>query len=79
MVKEPTTYINTIELEQKRESLSNKKLKFGILNNEITSKEKNIIDLQNSEICPVCKRDLDDVDHTNEISNLKKELEDNKV
>ena len=41
--------------------------------------EKNIIDLQNSEICPVCKRDLDDVDHTNEISNLKKELEDNKV
>jgi len=79
MVKEPTTYINTIELEQKRESLSNKKLKFGILNNEITSKEKNIIDLQNSEICPVCKRDLDDVDHTNEISNLKKELEGNKV
>ena len=78
VVKEPTSYINTIELEQKRELLNDKKLEFGILNNEIISKEKNIVDLQNSEICPVCKRDLDDVDHTKEISKLQKELENNK-
>jgi len=75
IVKEPSSYINTIELEQKRELVNNKKLEFGILNNEISSKEKNITDLQNSEICPVCKRDLDDVDHTKEIGQLQKELE----
>ena len=78
-VKEPTTYINTLELEQKREDLNNKKLEFGILNNNIISKEKNIIDLQNAEICPLCKRDLEDVDHTNEISNVEKELESDKI
>ena len=78
VVKEPASYINTIELEQKREVLNDKKLEFGILNNEIISKEKNIVDLQNSEICPVCKRDLDDVDHTKEIFKLQKELEDDK-
>ena len=75
IVKEPSSYINTIELEQKRELVNNKKLEFGILNNEISSKEKNILDLYNSEICPVCKRDLDDVDHTKEIEQLQKELE----
>ena len=78
VVKEPSSYINTLELEKKRESVTSKKLEFGILNNEISSKEKNIMDLQNSEICPVCKRDLDDVDHTKEIDQLQKELENDK-
>ena len=79
IVKEPTEYINTLELEQKREEVNKVRLKFGILDSKITSKEKNITELQNSEICPVCKRDLDDVDHTKEISKLQKELENDKT
>ena len=78
IVKEPSKYINTLELEEKRTEVNDISLKFGILDNEIKSKEKNIVELQNSEICPVCKRDLDDVDHTKEISKLEKELKDDK-
>jgi len=77
-IKEPTSYIDTLELSQKRSVVNDMKLKFGILNNELISKEKNVIGLQNSEICPVCKRDLDDVDHTKEISKLKDEVENDK-
>mgnify|MGYP003624295801 FL=1 len=78
IIKEPTTYIDTLELSQKRSEVNDIKLKFGILNNEIISKEKNVTGLQNSEICPVCKRDLEDVDHTKEIDKLKEELENDK-
>jgi DNA repair exonuclease SbcCD ATPase subunit len=79
IVKEPTEYINTLELEQKRGEVNKVRLKFGILDSELTVKEKNITELQNSEVCPVCKRDLDDVDHTKEISKLQKELENDKT
>ena len=74
-VKEPTTYIDTLELEQKRDLLNNKKLEVGIFSNEIKSKRKNVVELQNSEICPLCKRDLEDVDHTKEIVKLENEVE----
>jgi|TARA_R110000744_G_scaffold236156_1_gene353777 DNA repair exonuclease SbcCD ATPase subunit len=40
----------------------------------LKNKNKIIKELQESEICPLCKRNLDDVDHTNEISNLNKEI-----
>ena len=79
IVKEPTTYINTLELEEKRELLNNKKLTYGLLNNEIESKQKNVEELQNSEICPLCKRDLDDVDHTKEIFKLAEEVTIDKI
>ena len=79
IIKEPKTYIDTIDLQEKRELLNSKKLEFGIFNNEINSKEKDIINLQNSEICPVCKRGLDDVNHTNEISKVKKEIKTDKI
>ena len=74
IIKEPTTYIDTLELEQKRELLNNKKLTYGLLNNEINSKQKNVEELENSEICPLCKRDLEDVDHTKEIIKLVDEV-----
>ena len=78
-VKEPTTYIDTLELEQKRDSLNNKKLEVGIFSNEIKSKQNNVEELQNSEICPLCKRDLEDVDHTKEIVKLENEVEKDKL
>jgi len=79
IIKEPTDYIDTIKLEQKREVVSDIKLNFGILNNSLSFKEKNILDLHNSEVCPVCKKDLDDVDHTKEIDKLKKDVDDDKL
>jgi DNA repair exonuclease SbcCD ATPase subunit len=41
-----------------------------------TEKEKLIKQLTEGTICPTCKRALEDVDHTSEIENLKKEVED---
>ena len=73
VVKEPTDYIDTLELENHRKLVNEKKLENGILENEISKNNDDIIILQNSEICPVCKRGLDDVDHTKEIDNLKKQ------
>ncbi len=73
-IKEPSKYIDTIELEEQRNKVNNLMLEFGILNNNIQSNQKNITNLQDSEFCPVCKRDLDDVDHTKEISKLKSDL-----
>ena len=72
VVKEPTDYIDTLELENHRKLVNEKKLESGILENEIVKKNNDITSLQNSEVCPVCKRGLDDVDHTKEIDNLKK-------
>ena len=41
----------------------------------LKNKNKIIKELQESEICPLCKRNLDDVDHTPEITNLNNEIE----
>ena len=77
-IKEPSAYIDTIELEEQRNKVNSLMLNFGILNNDIESNQKNISNLQDSEFCPVCKRDLDDVDHTKEISKLKLDLKNDK-
>ena len=37
-------------------------------------KNKTIKELQESEVCPLCKRNLDDVDHTKEIDSLNNEI-----
>ena len=37
-------------------------------------KNKTIKELQESEVCPLCKRNLDDVDHTKEIDTLNSEI-----
>ena len=42
---------------------------------EKNEKEKLIKQLTEGTICPTCKRSLDDVDHTDEIENIKKEIE----
>jgi transcription initiation factor IIE alpha subunit len=45
----------------------------------IQSKQKNLFELieqmEKGSICPTCKRSLEDVDHTEEINQLKNELD----
>ena len=77
-IKEPSTYIDTLELEEKRKDVNKIMLDFGILNNNIIGNQKNITNLQDSEVCPLCKKDLDDVDHTKEINKLKLDLKNDK-
>jgi DNA repair exonuclease SbcCD ATPase subunit len=42
---------------------------------ELKNKNNLIKQLEEGEICPMCKRELDDVDHTDEINEIKKEIE----
>ena len=74
IIKEPSKYIDTIELEEYRRVVNKKELEIGILGSKKETNTKNIKELQNSEICPVCKRGLEDVDHTEEIKKLKNNL-----
>ena len=53
------------------ESELNKKI--AKLETKIEGKDDNVDQLLNSEICPTCRRALDDVDHGKEIKELKKE------
>ena len=43
--------------------------------NEIGTKTRLAKELETGIICPTCKRPLDDVDHTEEIKSIKKEIE----
>ena len=62
-------YLNEFQTEEKKLSV-----KKGILESEIRSNSKLIKQLEEGEICPTCKRALDDVDNTDEIELHKKEL-----
>lgn len=41
------------------------------IDNEILQLEKKVHSLENDQICPTCKRDLDDVDHSGDIEKSK--------
>jgi len=59
--------------EEKKLMLVNNNIEIGIKN-----LEKTILELKNGEICPTCKRSLEEVDHTSEIIENEKIVEDNK-
>ena len=59
-------------LIKKRDKLVESKIKNST---NLKHKNKTLKELQESEICPLCKRNLDDVDHTKEIDSLNGEIE----
>jgi len=44
-------------------------------NSEINVKQNQVKNLENSEFCPVCKRAMEEVDHSKEITEVKKQIE----
>ena len=62
------------EHESYRDEEKNKLIEKNTIENKITNLETLIKDLKEGEICPMCKRSLDDVDHTSEIKENEKEL-----
>ena len=73
--KEIPEEINLESLDKKIKE-RDKTLHTKIKNNTNLKNKKNTLkDLVESEICPMCKQTLKDVDHTKEIKNLKKEIE----
>lgn len=82
-LKEITNSINEIgdvfydEYKEKRlnDELNGVITKIGISKNDIITHQKNILALQNSEICGTCKRPLDGIDNTENINELESEIE----
>jgi DNA repair exonuclease SbcCD ATPase subunit len=74
-VVEPSKYYN----EDDHSELTKQKNKLNtdliLLQKEILTKEKLIKQFEEGSICPTCNRALEDVDHTDEIEGIKKEIE----
>ena len=62
-----------------KDELNDKKLEIRLLEKEITIENNFIKQLKESEVCPTCKRQLDDVNHKEEIDNKVKCLEKNNL
>jgi DNA repair exonuclease SbcCD ATPase subunit len=73
-VIEPSEYFDENEYEQIRSNLNDLDTLIRIANFEKEKIEKNIKQFEEGKICPSCNRPLNDVDHTEEIDKLKKEI-----
>ena len=74
-VKEPSKYYDEDQHKELRGQMADLQGIDVACKYEKGEKEKLIKQLTEGTICPTCKRALDDVDHTDEIENLKKEVE----
>jgi len=74
-VKEPSKYYSEDEHKDLKEKMGEVYSLIVAYKHTKGEKEKLIKQLEEGKICPTCKRALDEVDHTYEIENLKKEIE----
>ena len=77
-VKEPSEYYHEDKHQEVRDEISNLKAQNAIKENDIESLTDLITQLKEGEICPTCKRALDDVDHTDEIKEKEGLLKESK-
>ena len=74
-VIEPSKYYNEddhLELTKEKNKLNTDLI---LLQKDIVAKEKLIKQFEEGSVCPTCNRALEDVDHTDEIESIKKEIE----
>lgn len=76
IVNEPSEYYSEDKHDVIKKDLNEFNSDIKITLNEINKKEKLIKELTEGSICPTCKRSLEDVDHTNEIEDIKFEIKD---
>jgi DNA repair exonuclease SbcCD ATPase subunit len=74
LVVEPSRYYLEEEHNQLKEKINQLVMENRIGEREKTEKEKHIKLLEEGKICPKCNRPLDEVDHTDEIEETKKEI-----
>lgn len=73
-VVEPSTYYSEDNHSALKDEIDEIVMKNGILNNDVTRNEKLVVQLETGSICPTCKRSLEGVDHSQEISETKAEV-----
>jgi DNA repair exonuclease SbcCD ATPase subunit len=74
-VVEPSRYYLEEEHNQLKEKMNQLVVENRLGEREKADKEKHIKLLEEGKICPKCNRPLDEVDHTDEIEETKKEIE----
>ena len=76
VVIEPSQYYNEDEHKELRGQMANLQGIDVASKYEKTQREKLIKQFEEGTVCPTCNRALDEVDHTDEIEKIKKEIED---
>jgi DNA repair exonuclease SbcCD ATPase subunit len=74
-VKEPSKFYLEEDHQKASKELNDFNLSDRLNSNEITRQSTLISQMEKGDICPTCKRPMDDVDHTEEIKKLKEEVE----
>ena len=75
-VVEPSEYYNEDQHRQLKETMADIQSNEVAYKYEKTQREKLIKQFEEGTVCPTCNRALDDVDHTDEIEKIKKEIDD---
>jgi DNA repair exonuclease SbcCD ATPase subunit len=71
-VKEPSQYYLEEEHDIVKKQINDISLKHVMLENDLIKHEKSVDELEKGSFCPLCKQSLSDVDNTDEITNIKK-------
>jgi len=75
-VVEPSEYYYEDKHEGVKKVISDFNFDIKVTRNDIEKNLKLIKELEEGSICPTCKRSLEEVDHTDEINDLKYEIKD---
>jgi len=75
-VVEPSEYYYEDKHEGIKKVISDFNFDLKVTRNDIDQKLKLIKELEEGSVCPTCKRSLEEVDHTDEINDLKYEIKD---
>ena len=75
VVKEPSEYYLEDEHKLLKDEINGLLIEGKVNFDSIGRNEKLVKQLEEGEICPTCKRALDDVDHTDEINKIKELIE----
>lgn len=75
-VVEPSEYYYEDKHENVKKVISDFNIDLKVTRNDIDKNLKLIKELEEGSICPTCKRSLEEVDHTDEINDLKYEIKD---
>ena len=77
-ILEPKKEFDEAKYREDQNKLKTQQITYQVNINKIQTLEELIKTLEESEICPTCKRKLDDIDHTNEIEDNIKKVEEDK-
>lgn len=74
-VVEPSNFYHEDEHNELKKVMNNLLVDGRVNNDSLKNKQQLLKQFEEGSICPTCKKPLDDVDHTDEIESIKKDIE----